>query len=159
MGSLRGLKGTGVAVSEDLTVKERKVKKLIYDHYRTAIVKGHPARLVRDGVFIRGVKYTYEQLKDSKQLAKQGEENAEGRTERESSTQENERITGPLEAEQITGSQGSIKDLRPQLDRQNTSGKETSKRGTAARGREVGSKHSKLDYRTRSGSKSSISSN
>lgn len=56
------VKGSAVAISENLTEEDRKERKLLYDHFSTARKKGYPAKLFNKKVEINGKSYTYRDL-------------------------------------------------------------------------------------------------
>lgn len=69
LNNVRRLKGTGVAVSEDLSVEERLRNKILYNHYKAAILKNIPAKLFRSRVEINGKFFKVEDLGDYRLLA------------------------------------------------------------------------------------------
>lgn len=60
----RLLKGTGLGIADDLQERERRERKLLYEHYRCARKKGYPAKLRPNTVTINGKSYKYEDLSD-----------------------------------------------------------------------------------------------
>lgn len=72
--ALNKLKGSGYSISEDLSREERARRKVIYENYKSAKVKGYPVQLFKNSVIINGKKYKYEDLKNC-QLEAGPEEN------------------------------------------------------------------------------------
>lgn len=56
------MRGTEVSISEDLNEVDRKEKKVLYEHYRSAKIRGYPAKFLGRKVLINGVTYTYRDL-------------------------------------------------------------------------------------------------
>lgn len=63
--NFRKLKGSGVSASEDLPEEDREKKRVLYNHYRSAKIKGYVTKLLSNAVIIAGQQYTYEDLKSS----------------------------------------------------------------------------------------------
>lgn len=63
------LKGTYIAIAEDLIPEDREQRKLIYSHYKAAKLKNYPAKLYKNKVVINGVDYYYEDLKEQNTAA------------------------------------------------------------------------------------------
>lgn len=73
LSKLKNLKGSGVSVSDDLSVEERERRKVIYSYYKTAKSKDYSAKLFANRVVVNGKSYTYEDLKHHKLLADEEE--------------------------------------------------------------------------------------
>lgn len=166
LGRLKELKGSGVSVAEDLTVRDREISKVLYDHYKAAKTKGYPARLLRNAVMINGVKYSYEELEDINILDTDNVE-IEQKSRRSTSLPASPNIE--KSEEQSFQNQGSVsqKAYRPAAvqnigkiasQQKTPTSQETHKSTSTVARQGAVPKQTGLEKRTRSGSKSSVSS-
>lgn len=59
------LKGGSISISEDLIEEDRNERKVLYNHYLSAKIKGYPAQLKKRHVIINGERYNYQDLEKS----------------------------------------------------------------------------------------------
>lgn len=64
-GSVKLLKGTQFSIADDLLEKDRRERRLLYEHYTAAKSKGYPAKIRTDTVTINGRAYKYKDLAGS----------------------------------------------------------------------------------------------
>lgn len=167
--NLKKLKGTGIAAAEDLTREERAIHKVVYSHYREAKIKGYQARLLGTKVVINGVVYEYkdlvgeniEQVEEGESLENVRKQQRKSRSTPASPTADGVLGIDSINADGVLGinsinsiTDQSTKDLGPAGKRGNDTAlkSQTSvKQGTVP-------KQKAIETRSRSGSKSSVSS-
>lgn len=152
--NLSKLKGTGVAVAEDLTHEERAIKKVVYGHYQEAKKKGYQARLLGTKVVINGTVYGYKDLVGEN--INQGEEEEILENFRQ---QRKKSISAPV-SPTATGIFG-IDSINSAIDQITTDlGTAKEKNNITIKSQKYGAipKQKAIETRSRSGSKSSVSS-